>query len=117
MIRSIHDPVVQEQIRQAVRDDFENSDLRVPEIAARHNVCVRSVYVWCEGLKRKKYRSDNPDRYTTILLTDREVEILSLAVQETEKIYSGDILRRLTIMEDRLADIADELRKRSKHTT
>ena len=111
MSRPIHDPIIMEQIKSSVRYDFEFSDLTVDEIAIKHCVHRRSIYNWVKGITRKARKES---RYTTIMLTNREVDLLLLAVQEYGKIAKGDWKRRTNIMEDRLATISEELQRREK---
>ena len=112
MSRPIQDPEIMAEIKESVRYDFANTDLTVDEIAIKNNCCRRSVYVWCKGLKRD-FRKSN--RYTTIMLTGREVDLLLLAVQEFSKVTKGDWKRRSDIMEDRLASISEELQRRKSN--
>lgn len=109
MSRPIQDPVILAEIKKSVRYDFANTDLTVDEIAIKNNCCRRSVYTWSKGLKRDLRKSN---RYTTIMLTDRELTLLLIAIQEYTKIAKGDWIRRSEIMEDRLATVSEELQKR-----
>ena len=111
MNKLLRDELVGPAIRDAVRRDYVLSDMTVVELAAVNNVSVRSVYSWTKGLKRIGTREPE---YIQMRLTYQDIDDLLLAVMETEKVYKGEILTRLNILEDRLAERSEELYKRNK---
>ena len=112
MRQGIRDEYVLGLLKKEVRYDYANSDLTAAQIAAKHNIGMRTMFYWVKGIKRKAKR-DNP--YISMRFTETDLEDLILAVMEAEKSAKDNLAARYNVLEDRLATMAEELYKRRNH--
>ena len=103
------------EIKEKAISDYFNSNLSVSQIAAKYNICIRSVYGWTHSGRKK--RRDRNKTYS-LHLTKKELEIMQCSLfNYSDSLNYPDYAAIANSLRNRIIDKLEEINGIEKANT